>query len=386
MASMRILQLLLISSLMVNMIISDKTDRIRINSLQGKSLVDELNSDKSTGWKADYNTRFHNSNIDEIKQLLGVAEDYNEVFEERLAKDQAKGEKPENLKLKINGYSEYNNYYYNTKNYLKNQKPVELPENFDSREAWPKCAEIIDRIEDQSLCGSCWAVSSAAAFSDRVCIASKGEIKQALAADDLLSCCTGCGYGCTGGYPYRAFDYITRYGIVTGGHYADNSTCLPYPFPPCTGSKRSNYKECRTGHFKPPACTKTCQSEYGTNWVQDKKYAKASSVIALVKNPVAMQQEILLNGPMVLSAMEIYEDFMYYKGGVYKHVKGGYLGLHAIRVIGWGVDNGTPYWLVANSWGPQWGENGYFRIYRGTNECNVEGYTNAAQVDLTRAN
>lgn len=58
----------------------------------------------------------------------------------------------------------------------------------------------------------------------------------------------------------------------------------------------------------------------------------------------------------------VYQDFMSYKGGVYKHTSGGFLGGHAVEMIGWGVENGQEYWLCKNSWGPNWGEQGYFRI------------------------
>jgi len=44
--------------------------------------------------------------------------------------------------------------------------------------------------------------------------------------------------------------------------------------------------------------------------------------------------------------------------GVYQHVTGQELGGHAVRMLGWGVENGTPYWLVANSWNTDWGDNG----------------------------
>ena len=44
--------------------------------------------------------------------------------------------------------------------------------------------------------------------------------------------------------------------------------------------------------------------------------------------------------------------------GVYQHVSGEQVGGHAIRILGWGVDNGTPYWLAANSWNTDWGDNG----------------------------
>jgi len=58
---------------------------------------------------------------------------------------------------------------------------------------------------------------------------------------------------------------------------------------------------------------------------------------------------------------------------VYEHKTGGYLGGHAVKMTGWGVENGTPYWLVANSWNEAWGDHGYFKIIRGKNHCGIEG-------------
>lgn len=53
------------------------------------------------------------------------------------------------------------------------------------------------------------------------------------------------------------------------------------------------------------------------------------------------------------------------------------LGGHAVKLIGWGEENGVPYWLMVNSWNPDWGDNGLFKIQRGTNECNVDNSTTA---------
>ena len=71
-------------------------------------------------------------------------------------------------------------------------------------------------------------------------------------------------------------------------------------------------------------------------------------------------------------AFQVYEDFLTYKSGVYRHTTGGYLGGHAVRLLGWGVENGTPYWLVANSWNEDWGDRGYFKVLRGVDECGFE--------------
>lgn len=89
-----------------------------------------------------------------------------------------------------------------------------------------------------------------------------------------------------------------------------------------------------------------------------------------------IQQEILTNGP-VEATLTVYEDLLHYKSGVYQHVEGKVLGGHAIRMLGWGVDNGTPYWLIANSWNNDWGDDGFFKILRGKDHCGIESSISA---------
>lgn len=74
--------------------------------------------------------------------------------------------------------------------------------------------------------------------------------------------------------------------------------------------------------------------------------------------------EIFKNGPVSV-AFTVYEDFPTYKSGVYQHTTGGALGGHAVKMIGWGVENGTKYWLIVNSWNEDWGDKGTFKILRG---------------------
>jgi len=82
-----------------------------------------------------------------------------------------------------------------------------------------------------------------------------------------------------------------------------------------------------------------------------------------------IKEEVSTNGPMETGFM-VYRDFMTYKSGVYQHVTGEELGGHAVAIIGYGNEGGLDYWLCKNSWGPSWGDNGYFKIKHG--DCGVD--------------
>lgn len=72
-----------------------------------------------------------------------------------------------------------------------------------------------------------------------------------------------------------------------------------------------------------------------------------------------------------------YNVFCFHTGVYQKTDNASYLGGHAVKMIGWGEENGTPYWLMVNSWGEQWGDKGLFKIRRGTNECGIEDSSTA---------
>ncbi|VDP89456.1 unnamed protein product [Echinostoma caproni] len=161
-------------------------------------------------------------------------------------------------------------------------------------------------------------------MTDRTCIHSNGRLTADLSARDLLSCCHFCGFGCHGGYPPLAWNYWKSYGLVTGGSLENPTGCEPYPFPKCS-------------HHGPQQ----------TNTMYD----------------------TMTNGP-VEAMFQVFEDFFTYSKGIYHHVTGTFVGYHAIRMLGWGEENGERYWLL-------WGEDGFFRILRGVNESGIESRVNA---------
>ncbi|KAE9412819.1 hypothetical protein Angca_010233, partial [Angiostrongylus cantonensis] len=248
--------------------------------------------------------------------------------------------------------------------------------SFDARVTWPHCPSI-SYIRDQSQCGSCWAFSSAEVMSDRVCIASHGNKKVELSADDIVSCCTDGGYGCDGGYLYAPWRYFIETGIVTGGLYDTKDACRPYQIPPCGYHKNETFYSNCTQEIDTPVCETKCQAGYPISYDNDKTFGKTSYNVS--HSVSAIQREIMTNGPVVAGFI-VYDDFYLYKSGIYKHTYGEEDGSHAVRILGWGEEGGIPYWLIANSWNTDWGENGYFRIVRGTNECEIEENVVAGQV------
>lgn len=245
--------------------------------------------------------------------------------------------------------------------------PLSLPDNFDSRKQWPSCSSI-RTIRDQSTCGDCWALGCVEAISDRICIVHNKNV--VISAEDLLECCGfRCGLGCNGGYPYEAWVYWVKKGLVTGGLYGSKQGCKPYTLAPCEHHTKGKLPPCK-GDSRTPSCSRKCENlAYNVSYAEDKHYGKYA--YSLRNDEKQIRADILKNGP-VEAAFNVYADFLSYKSGVYQHTKGSLLGGHAIRVLGWGVEQGVPYWLAANSWNTDWGDQGYFKILRGKNECGIE--------------
>jgi len=259
----------------------------------------------------------------------------------------------------------------------KASAPVQLPTEFDWRTD-PRAAKCpsVKEIRDQANCGSCWAFGSVEAMTDRACIQSNASSTYHLSAQDVASCDKLGDMGCSGGVPSTVYTYYKTFGIVTGGNYGDKSMCWSYQLPPCAHHiNGSKYPAC-PDEVKIAACGRKCVDD-GKAWEGDKKHGTGGySVCAQGESNGAcadkMAQDIYQNGP-ITGMFFVKQDFLTYKSGVYTpKLFSPMLGGHAIKIMGFGTEGGTPYWLVANSWNEGWGDDGYFKIVRGKNACQIE--------------
>jgi len=307
------------------------------------SIVETVNSNAASTWVAGHNSYFDNMEIEDIDRLMGT--------------------KPTPEWMKLDELDE------------EVASNADIPDTFDARTQWPGC-DSIKEVRDQANCGSCWAFGAVEAISDRICIASGQKSQVRISSEDLLTCCGfSCGSGCNGGYTAAAWRFFVNTGLVTGDLYGPSDKyCRSYTLEPCDHHVVGKYPGCQ-GEFPTPACVKQCDDKYtAKSYAQDKvKGISAYSLTTIAK----IKQDLLTYGS-VEASFTVYEDFLTYKSGVYVHTTGAQKGGHAIKIIGWGVENDVAYWLCANSWNEDWGMNGFFKIKQGT--CGIDNGVVAGRV------
>lgn len=176
---------------------------------------------------------------------------------------------------------------------------------------------------------------------------------------NVVSCCARCG-DCQEGYPARVWRYWQTHGVVSGGEYNSSIGCHPYPLDECRPAEQPGDR---------PACQQQCRTGYPVSYNEDKRYGSRAYQVNPTEDDI--MQNIYENGP-VTAIFAIYSDFFSYRSGVYQLTVGQGRGSHVVKILGWGVQDGTKYWLAANSWGSEWGDNGFFRFLRGENHLGIE--------------
>uniref|UniRef100_A0A8C1XTA8 Tubulointerstitial nephritis antigen-like 1 n=1 Tax=Cyprinus carpio TaxID=7962 RepID=A0A8C1XTA8_CYPCA len=245
-----------------------------------------------------------------------------------------------------------------------------LPSYFNAADKWP--GKIHEPL-DQGNCNASWAFSTAAVASDRISIQSMGHMTPQLSPQNLISCDTRNQAGCSGGRIDGAWWYLRRRGVVT-------EECYPF-FPPQQSPAevaRCMMQSRAVGRGKRQA-TAHCPNSHSYH----NDIYQSTPPYRLSTNVSQLTPRIKQN----ITIIEVHEDFFVYKSGIYRHTDVNYHkpsqyrkhATHSVRITGWGEErdyNGRThkYWIAANSWGKNWGEDGYFRIARGVNECEIEAF------------
>jgi len=208
-----------------------------------------------------------------------------------------------------------------------------LPSTFDWRDK-----KVVSPVKDQGQCGSCWAFSAVENVESVWMMAHNLTADQmpALAPQQLVDC-DDFSLGCSGGNPPFAYEYLEGSGL----------------------EKESDYPYHATGG----SCAFQKNEVYAT--IQTWKWATS------FEDETTLQQNLVSVAP--LSICLDAENWQDYSSGVMGEWECCDLCImdHCVQLVGYNAQAGTPYWIVRNSWGSDWGVNGYIWIQMGHNTCGL---------------
>ena len=240
----------------------------------------------------------------------------------------------------VNGLMSRNEYgSYSCKEYSTEYNSIAyaLPSSIDWRSKG-----AVTPVKDQGQCGSCWSFSSSGAMEGAWAI-STGKLVS-LSEQELVDCATGLSYGshgCNGGQMDGAFKYAISYGMCAESEY-------PYV----------------SGNTKTAGTCQKCSSVA--------KFTSCSDVAS--KNQASLKQAVAQQ-PVSVAIEADTRYFQSYSSGVLTSSSCGTTLDHGVLVVGYGTENVIDYWLLKNSWGTTWGEDGYVKIGRSdsTNDAGICG-------------
>ena len=272
---------------------------------------------------------------------------------------------------------------------VKIENSLQIPESFEGKVFWK---EFLSDVVDQKECGSCWAFAAVTSLSDRFNIHSNGKLHLNLSPVPIVLCDT---HGAANPEPLNNLEESIQLFESVQKLYGCNGNLLSEAWRMLytVGTNEQSCMPLRILNNKTPSsCIKLtgpagdmCSdyrynfrnfTEYGT----PAKFYTVYHVYAVPGTPeensseLDIRKDIFKFGP-VSTAFELYPDFFTFdpKVEIYRWSgQGERISGHAIVIDGWGEENGVKYWWVRNSWGPEWGIGGYFKMVRGENHCKIE--------------
>lgn len=228
----------------------------------------------------------------------------------------------------------------------------DLPADFDWRDRG-----AVTAVKDQGSCGSCWSFSAAGAMEGANYL-STGKLVS-LSEQQMVDCdhmCDAsepdaCDSGCNGGLMTTAFEYLVKSGGL--------ETEKEYPY---TGTDRG-----------------------GCKFSKDKIAASVSNYSAVSVDEDQIAANLVKHGPLAVAINAVFMQF--YVGGVSCPYICSRNQDHGVLLVGYGSEGyapirlkNKPYWIIKNSWGQNWGDQGYYKICRGRNVCGVESQVSTVTV------
>jgi len=195
----------------------------------------------------------------------------------------------------------------------------------------------VTSVKNQEQCGSCWSFSTTGSVEG--CHKIAGASLVGLSEQNLMDCSTAQGnQGCDGGLMTQAMDYIIKNGGI--------DTESTYPYTAEDGS---------------------CHYAKANNGATLKSYTNVQSGS---ESDLATQG---MKGPVSVAIDASHSSFQFYSSGVYYESQCSSDSLdHGVLMVGWGADGGSLYWIVKNSWGTDWGQDGYIWMSRNRkNNCGI---------------
>jgi len=235
---------------------------------------------------------------------------------------------------------------------LSRERADPLPATWDWRSVGG--VSYLDPVLDQGECGSCYAVATTRMLSARHRIRQRDHAIEPFSINFPLYC-SEYNQGCNGGYAFLLARWSQDVGLVpqSCGNYTSGGKCELH---------------CRVAGL-------------ARKWRADNHHYVGGYYGAATERE--MMRELVNGGPLVAS-FEPKADIMYYSGGIYKSVPNQRTEWekvdHAVLLVGFGEEDGQKYWILQNSWGKEWGETGFFRMARGSDESGIESIVVSADV------
>jgi C1A family cysteine protease len=231
--------------------------------------------------------------------------------------------------------------YHNAERYYKlvNASDVSASEGLASSAGkkidW-RSKGAVTAVKNQGQCGSCWAFSATGNIEGQWFIKNRELVS--LSEQDLVSCDTTC-EACNGGLMDYAFEWLVS---KRSGEIATEES---YPYASASGSA--------------PACKASGH----------KNGAKITGHRNIAHNEAAIADELYANGPVSIGVDAT--SWQSYTGGILTNCISQAVD-HGVLAVGFDDEYSTPYWIIKNSWAASWGEEGYIRVKKGTNQCLID--------------